>query len=351
MFSFLNKEPLYHYHMDRVILKSPMIYRNEHKIVHIGGGPNRNHPQEINLNIVEMENVDIVARAEELPFDDESIDVIISNAVLEHVEDINAAISEIKRVLKPGGLVYIEVPFVQYYHTHDSFGVAFEDYRRFSKPGLIKMFDFCVPIDVGVCVGPTSSLMQVLYKYFDAYFVSSCSKNILKKIYYFIGNMVIGIDGLLSKEIIKRSTIPAGIYFFGMKRDEKTAFLENNSCATSIFPMEISAKICFVRKDKELIIINILNTSSMMWVKNSPFPWGTVNIGIQKKENGQVLKDFKRASIPQNILPSESFEHVINLSELNITSATGIIIDLVIEGVCWFGDYTKSQIEINNIDY
>lgn len=55
--------------------------------------------------------------AEELPFDDDSVDVIISNGVLNLVPDKAAAYAEILRVLKPGGrfqvadiLVEKEVP-------------------------------------------------------------------------------------------------------------------------------------------------------------------------------------------------------------------------------------------------
>ncbi len=51
-----------------------------------------------------------VADAVALPFDDESFDLVISFGVLHHIKDWRKALSEIKRVLKPGGyLVYAEV--------------------------------------------------------------------------------------------------------------------------------------------------------------------------------------------------------------------------------------------------
>ena len=46
----------------------------------------------------------IKAAGENLPFDDNSFDLVCCCDVLEHVEDVAKVISEINRVLKPGGL-------------------------------------------------------------------------------------------------------------------------------------------------------------------------------------------------------------------------------------------------------
>lgn len=40
-----------------------------------------------------------------LPFDDETFDLVVNNQVMEHVEDLDAVLAEIHRVLKPGGTV------------------------------------------------------------------------------------------------------------------------------------------------------------------------------------------------------------------------------------------------------
>jgi SAM-dependent methyltransferase len=47
----------------------------------------------------------------EIPFEDDSIDIIFCNHVLEHVDDDRKALSEIRRVLKPGGWAILQVPF------------------------------------------------------------------------------------------------------------------------------------------------------------------------------------------------------------------------------------------------
>jgi SAM-dependent methyltransferase len=45
-----------------------------------------------------------------LPFDDDSFDVIVSDQVLEHVVGLEHVVSELERVLKPGGVIYHHFP-------------------------------------------------------------------------------------------------------------------------------------------------------------------------------------------------------------------------------------------------
>jgi SAM-dependent methyltransferase len=49
-----------------------------------------------------------------LSFGDASLDVIVSQDVLEHVPDIDPAVAEAARVLRPGGRLFLSVPF----HAH-----------------------------------------------------------------------------------------------------------------------------------------------------------------------------------------------------------------------------------------
>jgi SAM-dependent methyltransferase len=53
---------------------------------------------------------DVLADVTNLPMEDESFDMVLCIHVLEHVLDDRAAIREIHRVLKPGGLAVLQVP-------------------------------------------------------------------------------------------------------------------------------------------------------------------------------------------------------------------------------------------------
>lgn len=54
--------------------------------------------------------VDVKADILELPFEDDSFDVVFCNHVLEHIEDDSKAMSELYRVMRPGGMGIFQVP-------------------------------------------------------------------------------------------------------------------------------------------------------------------------------------------------------------------------------------------------
>ncbi|MGB3298919.1 MAG: class I SAM-dependent methyltransferase [Phormidesmis sp.] len=77
---------------------------------------------------------DIVkASAEALPFEDSYFDVVIMNAVLEHIPDVSKAFSEVSRVLKKDGCLIGYVAFMECFHeisyNHLSHK-ALEEYSR-----------------------------------------------------------------------------------------------------------------------------------------------------------------------------------------------------------------------------
>ncbi|OGZ05813.1 MAG: hypothetical protein A2845_03345 [Candidatus Lloydbacteria bacterium RIFCSPHIGHO2_01_FULL_49_22] len=89
------------------------------------------------MDPVDTFHPDIVGDIHKMPFVNNSIDAIICASVLEHVTNPFTAAEEIYRTLKPGGLVYVYVPFLYYYHSEPGY---FGDYWRFTEEAIRELF-------------------------------------------------------------------------------------------------------------------------------------------------------------------------------------------------------------------
>jgi SAM-dependent methyltransferase len=76
------------------------------------------------------EGVDAYSTAYRIPFRDGAFDAAVCSAVLEHLEEPEAALRECHRLLKPGGVAAYTVPFI--WHVHE----APRDFYRYSRYGL-----------------------------------------------------------------------------------------------------------------------------------------------------------------------------------------------------------------------
>ena len=109
--------------------------------------------QVIATDVYASPNTCLLADAHLLPFRNEAFDGVWITAVLEHVLEPHVVVEQIYRVLKPGGLVYAETPFMQQVHEGP------HDFTRFTRSGhrwLFRKFD---QIDTGVMGGPASALV------------------------------------------------------------------------------------------------------------------------------------------------------------------------------------------------
>ena len=89
-----------------------------------------------------------VADGHAIPLADASMDAAWVQAVLEHVLDPARVVAEIHRVLRPGGLVYAETPFLQAVHEGPW------DFTRFTESGHRWLFRAFDRLDSGVVAGP-----------------------------------------------------------------------------------------------------------------------------------------------------------------------------------------------------
>ncbi|HEY3104447.1 MAG TPA: class I SAM-dependent methyltransferase [Pyrinomonadaceae bacterium] len=120
-------------------------------ILNVGAGYTDLGPRVINIDIFDSGTTDVIGSAMALPFPDACTDLVILQGVLEHVEDAAGTIAESVRVLKPGGLFYTEMPFLQPYHESPI------DLRRSTKAGLATLCAPLVEIESGIHIGPAAT--------------------------------------------------------------------------------------------------------------------------------------------------------------------------------------------------
>jgi SAM-dependent methyltransferase len=126
--------------------------KNGTRILNLGSGSTFYGSHVINLDICRRPHVDIIGDAHRLPFLADSVDAVFCQAVLEHIPRPVIVVDEIRRVLKPSGKVYVDVPFTYPYHD-------VVDFQRFTQDGLLQLFDDFEIIDLDVSIGPATAMI------------------------------------------------------------------------------------------------------------------------------------------------------------------------------------------------
>ena len=107
----------------------------------------------VSVDVQYTDCVDALVDAHYLPFADSSFHVVIIQAVLEHVLSPECVVSEIHRVLRLGGVVYSETPFMQCVHE------GAYDFTRFTHSGHRWLFRDFYEITSGSHHGAFSSIL------------------------------------------------------------------------------------------------------------------------------------------------------------------------------------------------
>jgi ubiquinone/menaquinone biosynthesis C-methylase UbiE len=110
------------------------------------------------LDYVDTYHPDVVGDVQDLPLPDDSQDAIVCNAILEHVENPIKAAAELYRVLKPGGLCFMYVPFLYYYHAEKGY---YGDYWRFTDDGIRSICKPFASIELAPVRGPVEALVRL----------------------------------------------------------------------------------------------------------------------------------------------------------------------------------------------
>ncbi len=138
--------------VERVLALAPP----DARIVDLGAGGRRITPRTVCLDFLALGSTDVIGDVERLPFGDASVDLVYATGLLEHVRDERAVLAEAERILRPGGLVHVEAPFLEQYHEDPI------DMRRLTVPGLEALLidQGFVTVAKGAHIGPTVTLLN-----------------------------------------------------------------------------------------------------------------------------------------------------------------------------------------------
>ena len=147
-------------------LKSILIQAETATVLVVGGGRQRSwldqrlgagtHLKLIYSDIDVGADVDLFCDGHHLPFADGCVDAVITTAVLEHVLYPERVAAEVHRVLKTGGLLYSELPFMQQVHE------GAYDFTRYTLSGHRRLFNGFTEIETGMVAGPATALVWAI---------------------------------------------------------------------------------------------------------------------------------------------------------------------------------------------
>jgi SAM-dependent methyltransferase len=136
------------------LIKDKHLTEKEFKILNVGCGPGRSsqylskfgqvtsieYDKECCEFASEKTGLEIInGSITQLPFQDKSFDLVCAFDVIEHVEDDQLAVNEMKRVVKEDGVIFITVPaFMSLWSHHD---VINHHFRRYKIKEIERLFE------------------------------------------------------------------------------------------------------------------------------------------------------------------------------------------------------------------
>jgi SAM-dependent methyltransferase len=161
------------------------------------------------LDIYASDKTNLVADAHHIPFGDETFDFSFVQAVLEHVFSPWQVVSEIHRVLKPGGTVVADTPFL--YPVHEG---AY-DFTRFTHAGHRWLFRSFEEVASGPSIGAGNAFMISAKYFFTALTRSKALGSILTAPFA----LARAFDRLIPRE--RHIDAAGGFYFIGTRTDRE----------------------------------------------------------------------------------------------------------------------------------
>jgi SAM-dependent methyltransferase len=125
--------------------------------------------------------VQFVGDGHSIPLTDGSVDGVVVQAVLEHVLEPTVVAQEIHRVLRSGGIVYADTPFMQQVHEGPY------DFTRFTDSGHRYLFRSFERIDSGSVAGAGTALWWSISSFVRALTRSARLGNVVALCFFWLG--------------------------------------------------------------------------------------------------------------------------------------------------------------------
>ena len=166
-------------------------------------------PRRIGLDLHAAPGIAVVGDARRLPIREAVFDMVLCTEMLEHVPEPHVAIDEMRRVLKPGGVLVLTTRFL--FPIHD----APHDYFRFTKYGLrhlLRHFEILQLQEETDSVGALAVLVQRLGMQ-----ARTLGYTPLRGIWLLAARLIPSLSGLITEEFgdVHRRTLERGIMTSG----------------------------------------------------------------------------------------------------------------------------------------
>lgn len=125
-------------------------------------------------DVVVGSRTQVIFDASHIPLETASVDGVVIQAVLEFIPDPANTVAEIYRVLKPRGMVYSEMPFMQ-----DVAGGRY-DFTRLTHLGHLRLYRRFAEIRSGACGGPATALAWTLQHFFLSFVRAPWQRDLTK---------------------------------------------------------------------------------------------------------------------------------------------------------------------------
>ena len=179
-------------------------------VVDIGAGGRRVAPTVVALDFVPFVGTNVIADVHRLPFRDGSVDAVFCTGTLEHVEDPIKVVKGIHCILRVGGIVHLEVPFLQPFHADPV------DYWRWTLDGLrlfAARYGF-EEIRSGTHLGRQSAMNELVIGYIQSWFRN---RYVRKGLDVLLSCLLFPLRYLDALEVGCPHPFASGVFFVGRK--------------------------------------------------------------------------------------------------------------------------------------